>query len=99
MIRFGSIEIIELPMVVGDNPSAIGVPISLDWWHPKNGTLEDDDTADDEKDKVKVNQRQRIDETPQEYRWIHILEEYENARPLRRTRRQLHLNRKKREEM
>lgn len=131
MVRFGSIEIIELPMVVGDNPSAIGVPVAIDWWEPTIG-IEGDDADDDssstsrgegtrpscvrnpagdeegnnnnpsswnQHDQMLVRTTRRYNEIPETMRCIVPLDQYEMKRPVRRTRRELHMNRQNREEM
>lgn len=120
MIRFGNVEIIELPMVVGDNPSAIGVPVAIDWWRHHDDDQdhsdeekveascceddehdEHDNNDDEEKTTTTTNRRCcSISEMPQHMRCILPLDQFETERgPVRRTRQQLHWNKKNREAM
>ena len=108
MIRFGNIEIIHLPMIVGDNPSAIGVPIAIDWWYhpPKDDDNDGMDGIDEKADsaaacsaEIVCDHRHSFLCIPKDMRVIVSLEHYETSRPVRRTRSQLHWNRQHREEM
>ena len=94
MIHFGTIEIVELPMVIGDNPSTIGVPITVDWWYPCD--MEGDDDNDERHTRTR---RGLVQSIPNEYKRILPLDVYEKERSTRRSRKQLHWSRQAREEM
>lgn len=96
MIHFGTIEIVELPMVIGDNPSTIGVPITVDWWYPCD--IEGDDDHDSDQRHTRTR-RGLVQSIPNEYKRILPLDVYEKERSTRRSRKQLHWSRQAREEM
>lgn len=111
-IHFGSVEVLELPMVIGDNPSAIGVPIGIDWWSDDESDATNDDSYDSNEQLQKEDleriitspikrsrRRLRVHAVPSERRNVASMEDYEKEHPVRRTRRQLHWNRRNREEM
>jgi hypothetical protein len=98
-------------MVIGDNPSAIGVPIGIDWWSDSEDDpafLLDDMNLNCKSEMkpliiaspIKRSRRvRRIESVPAERRWTIPLEQYEEERTTRRSRHQLHRTRKEREEM
>lgn len=97
MIQFGTIEIVELPIIIGDNPSTIGVPIAVDWWFCSE---EDDDENDVTSNKETHSHRHCcIHPIPDDLKTVVSLDLFEQQRPTRRSRRQLHWSRQAREEM
>jgi len=96
MIHFGTIEIVELPMVVGDNPSTIGGPITVGWWHSDEAG---DDDLDGENDSGSCTNRGLLQSIPNDYKRILPLDVYEQERSSRRSRKELHWSREAREEM
>jgi hypothetical protein len=98
MIRFGTIEIVELPMVIGDNPSTIGVPIAVDWWHPCDQQVDDDNDESNSYHRAHT-QTGLVQSIPDDYKRILPLDVYERERSTRRSRKQLHWSRQAREEM
>lgn len=105
-IHFGNIEFLELPIVIGDNPSAIGVPIGVDWWRDnEEGDGPELDARADKIDTIIASPLKRrrqqlgLQPVPHDRRWTVSLDDYENDRPLRRKRCQLHISRRDREKM
>ncbi len=114
MIHFGDIEIVELPIIIGDNPSTIGVPITVDWWFSSEDDDEDHQGMEEDADQTNAadattstprteSQSDRIHlishPIPNEYKHVISLDLYENERPPRRSRKQLHWSRQAREQM
>jgi hypothetical protein len=67
MIIFGVIEIIELPIALGDNPTAIGAPIGVGWKPTQRFTVPVD-VFERQKPRRRSNQQLRLSKMEREER-------------------------------